>query len=127
MREVETRRSDLYEGGFQMFEIREGTVKINDVVVDTFERNVVEKKTVLTVEAGTTGYKGSCSRDAGCRTYLNILCLSGDFYFAPIQDEAGNNVGVTIACCGDDGLDAIMKVVDFAREVIDDQRCEVND
>jgi hypothetical protein len=127
MREVETRRSDLYEGGFQMFAINEGVQKINGEVVDTFQREIRDGNTHLTVEAGTTGYKGSCSRNAGCRTYLNILCLSGDFYFAPIQDEAGNNVGVTIACCGDDGLDAIMKVVDFAREVIDDQRCEVND
>jgi len=110
-----------------MFEINEGVQKINGEVVDTFQREVRDGNTHLRVEAGTTGYKGSCSRDAGCRTYLNILCLSGDFYFAPIQDEAGNNVGVTIACCGDDGLDAIMKAVDFAQEVIDDQRCEVND
>ena len=35
--------------------------------------------------------------------------------------------GITIACCGDDGLNAIMKALEFAHEAINDQRCEVDD
>ncbi len=110
-----------------MFAIEESVQKINGEVVDTFQREVCEGNTLLKMEAGTTGYKGGCCRNSGSRTYLNLLCLAGDFYFCPIQDEDGNNVGITVACCGDDGLNAIMKALDFAQEVINDQRCNVDD
>ena len=35
--------------------------------------------------------------------------------------------GITIACCGDDGLNAIMKALEFAHTAINDQRCDVDD
>ena len=110
-----------------MYAIEEGLQKINGEMVETFEREVTCGNTVLEVEAGTTGYKGGCYRNAGGRTYLSLLCLSGDFFFGPIKDDDGNIAGVTIACCGDEGLNAIMKALEFAHEVIDDQRCDVDD
>ncbi len=110
-----------------MYAIKEGYQKINDEFVETYQRDVCGVNTVLTVEAGTTGYKGGCSRDAGSRTYLNLVCKAGDFYFKPVKDENGKRVGVTIACCGDDGLNAIAKALAFALQVINDQRCEVDD
>ena len=110
-----------------MYAINEGMAKINGVPVETFEREVIDGHTALRVEAGTTGYKGGCCRDAGGRTYVCIDCLCGDFYFSPVTDDDGDVVGVEIACCGDDGLNAVMKALTFAMEAINDQRCEVDD
>ena len=107
--------------------IEESVQKINGEVVETFQREICDGNTNLEIEAGTTGYKGGCCRNAGGRTYLSLLCLSGDFFFGPIKDDEGNIAGITIACCGDDGLNAIMKALEFAHEAINDQRCEVDD
>ena len=41
-----------------MYAISEKVKKINGELVETFEREIVETNTGLTVEAGTTGYKG---------------------------------------------------------------------
>lgn len=110
-----------------MFAIEEGVQKINGEVVETFSREVMDGSVVLEVEAGTTGYKGGCCRNAGSRTCLSILSLSGDFCFSPIKDDEGHIAGITIACCGDDGLSAIMKALEFAHTAINDQRCDVDD
>ena len=110
-----------------MYAIEEGLQKINGEMVETFQREVVCGNTDLEVEAGTNGYKGGCCRDAGGRTYLSLLCLSGDFFFGPIKDDEGHIAGITIACCGDDALNAIMKAIEFAHQAIDDQRCDVDD
>ena len=110
-----------------MFAIKKGLIKINGESVETFEREVTCGDTELLVTAGTNGYKGSGCRIAGGRTYLNLLCTGGDFYFCPFKDENGIFKGITIACCGDDALNAVVKALDFAAEVIDDQRCEVDD
>ena len=110
-----------------MYAIEEGLQKINGEMVETFQREVVCGNTDLEVEAGTTGYKGGCCRDAGGRTYLSLLCLSGDFFFGPIKDDEGHIAGITIAWCGDDALNGIMKAIEFAHQAIDDQRCDVDD
>lgn len=110
-----------------MYAIDEGLKKINGTEVDTFRREVVDGHTCLEVEAGTTGYKGGCYRNAGGRTYIGIDCVTGDFCFQPITDDEGKQVGIVIAACGDDGLNAIMKALDFCRDVLNDQRCEVDD
>ena len=110
-----------------MYAIDEGLKKINGTEVDTFRREVVDGHTCLEVEAGTTGYKGGCCRSAGARTFLRIDCVCGDFFFSPITDDDGQKVGIVIAACGDDGLNAIMKALDFCRDALNDQRCEVDD
>lgn len=110
-----------------MYAIEEGLKKINGETVETFQREVAETNTGLLVEAGTTGYKGGICRDAGGRTYLSIICECGDFHFSNVKDETGRIVGVEIACCGDAGLNAIMKALEFAHAAINDQRCEVDD
>ena len=110
-----------------MYAINEGLAKINGVPVETFEREVIDGNTALRAEAGTTGYKGGCCRDNGGRTYLCIHCLCGDFHFSPVTDDEKNVVGIEIACCGDDGMNAIMKALEFMHEVIHDQRGEVDD
>ena len=99
-----------------MYAVSEGKIKINDRMVETYGRAVL----------GKTGYTGCNKRAAGGRTYIKIECFSGDFYFEPIVEEDGTVTGIEIACCGDEGLDAIMKALEFAEEVIDDERCEIN-
>ena len=110
-----------------MYAIEEGLQKVNGEYVETFEREVTCGNTELGVVAGTTGYKGGCCRNAGGRTYIGIDCVTGDFCFQPITDDEGKQVGIVIAACGDDGLNAIMKALDFCRDVLNDQRCEVDD
>lgn len=110
-----------------MYAIEEGLKKINGELVETFQREITETNTGLTVEAGTTGYKGGICRDAGGRTYFSILCGCGDFHFSPIKDDGGQIVGFEVACCGDAGLNALMKALDFAWDALNDQRCEVDD
>lgn len=110
-----------------MYAIDEGMRKINGAAVETYRREVTETNTSLMVEAGTTGYTGAPGRSAGGRTYVSIVCECGDFLFNPVRDEAKRVVGVEIAVCGDAGLNALMKAIDFARQAIGDQRCEVDD
>ena len=109
-----------------MYAIEEGLQKINGEMVETYQRGVACGNTELEVEAGTTGYKCGCRNAAG-RTYVRLRCISGNFFFGPITDDAGSVTGITIACCGDDGLNAIMKALEFARAAIDDQRRDVDD
>ncbi|MBQ7516099.1 MAG: hypothetical protein IJS96_07420, partial [Schwartzia sp.] len=70
---------------------------------------------------------GGCCRDSGGRTFISIVCECGDFHFGKVTDENGKFIGVEIACCGDAGLNAIMKALEFAHEAINDQRRNVDD
>ena len=110
-----------------MYAINKNRIKINGAIVETFERDVICDETLLAVEAGTTGYVGCACRDNGGRTYISIECLNGDFHFSPVKNSDGNVVGVKIACCGDDALNAIMHALEFAEQAINDQRCHVED
>ena len=110
-----------------MYAIEEGLKKINGIAVETFRRDVLDGNAYLEVEAGTTGYRGGSCRNAGGRTFLRIDCVRGDFCFQPVTDDDGKNVGIVIAACGDDGLNVLMKALDFCREALNDQRCEVDD
>ena len=109
-----------------MYAVSEGRIKINDTMVSTYERAVLEKDTALHVIAGTTGYKGSDKREAGGRTFLKIECFCGDFYFNPIKEDDGRITGIEIACCGDDALEAVAKTLGFAKQVIDEERFELD-
>ena len=110
-----------------MYAINEGLKKINGEYVDTYSREVTDCMTKLTAEAGTTGYSGSPSRDAGGRTYLCLKADKGDFLFDPVFDKEGNTVGVKIAACGDAGLNALLKALSFMEQALDDMRHEVSD
>lgn len=110
-----------------MFAITEGVAKINGKNVDTFEREISNGRTALEVEAGTTGFVGEDCRDAGGRTYIGINCICGDFHFEPVRNDNGQVSGVKIACCGDDGLDSILKALSFVMEALADQVNGVDD
>ena len=109
-----------------MYAINESRVEINSVPVETFEREVRDGKTALRVQAGTTGYRGG-GRAAGGRTYMRINCFSGDFYFRPVRNRKGKLVGTEVAACGDEGLNALLKALEFACRAMNDQRCEADD
>lgn len=108
-----------------MFAVKEGKVKINRTPVHTYERAVMEEGAALYVAAGTTGYRGK-GRAAGGRVYFRLECFSGDFHFDPVVDEDGDVIGIEIAACGDESLDAIAKALEFATKAINDQRLDVN-
>lgn len=104
-----------------MFAVNEGKVKINGKKVTSYERAVLEEDVALHVTAGTTGYRGK-GRKSGGRVYLRLECFCGDFHFDPVVDEDGTVIGIGIAACGDEALDAVAKALRFAKETIDDQR-----
>ena len=72
-----------------MFAVEEKHKRINDKIVETFERSVMGHHTELLAEAGTTGYKGTPCRKAGGRTYLSLVCMEGDFHFEPVTSDDG--------------------------------------
>ena len=109
-----------------MHAVSEGRIRINDRVIDTYGRAVLEADTALHVIAGTSGYTGSGRREKGGRTYARIECFCGDFFFDLVRDEDGNAVGVEIACCGDDALEAIAKALGFVKQVIDEERFDLD-
>lgn len=110
-----------------MYAIKERQAWINRIPVKTFERETTDANTAVRVEVGTTGYRGGDNRCHGGRTYLGLECLTGDFCFLPITNEKKKVVGIEIATCGDAGLNAISKALDFARATISDQCRNVND
>ena len=57
---------------------------------------------------------------------MKIECFCGDMYFNPIRDDDGRAIGIEIASCGDDSLEAIAKALGFAKQVIDEERFELD-
>ena len=78
------------------------------------------RRTLFSGEAGTTGPTGG-DRSSGSRTFLDLTVLYGDFLIEPEQEEDGKVIGVRIASCGDDGLEALMKALDFSLHAYVDQ------
>ena len=109
-----------------MYAVSEGNIKINGKEIGTYGRAVLGADTALHVIAGTNGYTGSCRREKGGRTYVRIECFCGDFFFDIVRDEDGRATGIEIACCGDDALEAVAKALGFAKQVIDEERFELD-
>ena len=94
--------------------------------MDTFIRGIIGENTVMEVEAGTNGYRGG-DRKNGSRTYLRLTALNKVDFFARLKNnDAGQPVGVELCFCGDDGLSAVLKVLDFAKQALTDQISEEN-
>ncbi len=110
-----------------MFAIKEGVRKINGEIVGTFSREVTDALVKLKVEAGTTGYVESPEREAGGRTYVSLFCDHGDFHFEPVWNDNDQLAGIEIACCGDGGLNAIMKALAFAHDALSDLAGDADD
>ena len=105
-----------------MYAIHTSTAKINGEKVQTFSREISNGGAELTVEAGTTGFRECADREHGARAYLSVACDCGDFYFSPIMDEdCDRPVGFEMACCGNAGLDALVKALNFSLKALVDQ------
>ena len=89
---------------------------IGDRKVVTWGREITSCN-MLEVEAGTNGYHGENSR-----AYLRVTTLSkADFYARVKTNEAGQPVSVELCFGGNDGINAILRVLDFAKQVLSDQ------
>jgi hypothetical protein len=110
-----------------MYAITEGVAKINDRKVHAFKREVFAGDAVLTVKAGTTGYKGEVCRKDSSRTFVCLESILGDVHFTPITDPEGHMTGFQIVGCGDDTLNALVRAVKFVEKVLDEQRLGYND
>ena len=100
-----------------MYRIDTGCKTINGKRVDTFIRGIVGKNSLMEAEAGTNGY---CGEDS--RVYLRLTVLNkADFYARVKTNEAGQPIAVEICFGGSDGISAILKVLEFAKQVLSDQ------
>ena len=100
-----------------MYRIDTGCKTINGERVDTFIRGIVGRDSLLEAEAGTNGYLS-----ANSRAYLRVTTLSkADFYARVKTNEAGQPVSVELCFGGNDGINAILRVLDFAKQVLSDQ------
>ena len=109
-----------------MYEVLNDVVTVNNMVVDTFERNVIGTNTLYKAKAGTTGYTGGDDRDSGSRAYVSIDNICGDF-FARLKKENCSVSGVELAVCGDDAIRGLIKSLEFTVKVLKDQIAEVDD
>lgn len=100
-----------------MYEIREGLKKVNDVLVDTYERDVVRGGAALEVEAGTTGFCGGDRKEGG-RAYVRIRAVLADFFAAVSRNGDGKKDGIVIAACGDDEILALVEALHFAEKAL---------
>ena len=98
-----------------MYAIREGVKSINCRFVKTIRREVAEDGTRLHAEAGTSG----------AFTYMSLICDSGNFHFDSITDDEGKVTGVGIVSCGESGLEAAVKALQFAVDVLNDQKYRI--
>ena len=108
-----------------MYAVTENQISLDDgTELQTFTRDVVNAN-IITVEAGTTGYKGGDSGHGG-RTYIRLEDSAGtDITINPIKNMG--NGGVEIILGGDAELETIITSLKFIIKVLEDQSNEVND
>lgn len=107
-----------------MYAVTENEIDLEGQIIQTYTRDVINAN-VLTVEAGTTGYKGGDSGHGG-RTYIRIEdAASTDITVNPIHNKG--NGGVEIILGGDAELETIITGLKFIIKVLEDQSNEVYD
>ena len=86
--------------------------------ITTYSRKILEAN-VLSVEAGTTGYKGGDSGHGG-RTYFKIEDVAGtDIEVQPIGEDGLEGFEVFLG--GDSELSTIIDALKFIVEVLEDE------
>ena len=100
-----------------MYEVRKDGKFLNGQAVDTFSMVADEGDASFEVEVGTNGFKGEDSR-----VYLKLVNVGNSNFMARfVEDEHGKPVGIELAFDGEEAFAALMKVIDFAVNVICDQ------
>ncbi len=107
-----------------MHAIEEFSQKINGEHIQTFKRKVKEPGTVIEIEAGTNGFRGTPCREGGSRSYVRVIKKVGDMFLKPVSNEEGIVVGFECATSGDAALGAVIEVLRFAGQVLEDQISE---
>ena len=119
-----------------MYETKCTTRKINGVDIETWSRDIIDAN-VLTVEAGTNGYRGGGTK-CGSRTYIRIedkdsmdpcaramnaaLGIAGtDFRARVITAPDGRTSGIEMVLGGDAALSTIIEALEFSAKVLRDQ------
>ena len=110
-----------------MYAITEGVTKVRGREVHSFRRDVDVGKELLSVKAGTTGYKGDvgCAEDS--RTFISLESILGNVRFAPITDAQDYLTGFQLVGCGDDALHALVRAMKFIVKVLDEQRLGIGE
>jgi hypothetical protein len=109
-----------------MYEIKEKQKKLSDgTEITTYSRDIYDCN-VLSVEAGTTGYREGDSGHGG-RTYFRIKDEGGtDMSVKTHVDHYGcSEFEVTLG--GDCELDTMIKALKFITKVLEDESQEVHD
>lgn len=104
-----------------MYEVASRTQRIKGVDVETWEREIIDAN-ILSVEAGTTGYRGG-DTGHGSRTYIRISNEGGtDMDAKVLKDRYGDTCGIEIALGGDAELSTIIEALKFITQVLEDGR-----
>lgn len=104
-----------------MYEVSSRTRKVNGVIVETWEREIIDAN-ILSVEAGTNGYQGGDSGH-GSRTYIRISDEGGtDILANVIKDKFGDTIGIEIALGGDAELSIMIEALKFITRALEDGR-----
>ena len=108
-----------------MYEVREKRRKLLDgTEITTYTRDVVSAS-ILTVEAGTTGYMGGDSGHGG-RTYFRIEDQgSTDIQVLPIGRYGDEGFEVFLG--GDCELETVIRALKFITKVLEEEAEEVCD
>ena len=109
-----------------MFEIKEKQRILPDgTEISTFERDIYNCN-ILSVEAGTTGYKGGDSRYGG-RTYFRISDEGGTNMTVRVKENRFGAESVEVILGGDTELETIITALKFIVIALEDQRLGIHD
>ena len=109
-----------------MFEIKEKQRVLPDgTEITTFERDIYSCN-ILSVEAGTTGYKGGDSRYGG-RTYFRISDEGCTNMKVRVKENRFGAECVEVILGGDTELETIITALNFIVIALEDQRHEFHD
>ncbi len=109
-----------------MFEIKEKQRILPDgTEITTFERDIYNCN-ILSVEAGTTGYKGGDSRYGG-RTYFRISDEGGTDMSVRVKENRFGAESFEVILGGDTELETIITALKFIVVALEDQRHEIHD
>ena len=103
-----------------MYEVSSKNEVINGEMVTVWKRDVINAN-IISVEAGTTGYRGGDSGHGG-RTVIRIEDEgSTDIEVTPIKRVRGGNGGVEIKLGGDAELATIIEGLKWITKVLEEE------
>ena len=103
-----------------MHEIKMKERNIDGTIITTWERDVISCN-ILSVEAGTNGYKGGDSGH-GSRTYFRIQDEGGtDIAVKPTHNRWGAVDGFEVSLGGDTELETVIEALKFITHVLEEE------